>query len=362
MRIAMIGSRGLIHPYSGIETALQALCPRLVQRGHQVTVYGDRHNAGAIDGVQLESVPAFETKHLETLSRSLVATLRATSRGFDVVHYHDVGPALFGALARLRRVPAVLTLHSLDWQRAKWSRTSQAAIRAIEQLAIPRMNRVAVVSRSLGTYLKAEYGLDSEWLPNVVEPARAAPPTSFSRELGLEPRKYVLYAGRLVREKALHDLIRAFRALTTDFKLVIAGEDRHDDGYCNELKLLARGSATLFTGHVPRERLQELYANAYVFVLPSYVEGRSMALLEALAHRSLVLVSDIAENRELVSHERAVFKTGDVADLTEKLGRLLSNRGEAERLRTELAAATDGSLTWEDVVSGYERLYREARS
>jgi glycosyltransferase involved in cell wall biosynthesis len=274
MRVAMIGSRGLVEPYSGIETALQALCPRLVERGHDVTVFGDEHNLGVFEGVRLERVPALRTKHLETVSRSFVATLLAMSQRFDVIHFHDVAPALWAPLTRLARKPTVLTLHSLDWKRGKWSAASKAGIRAVERIAVRAVDRIAVVSESLHAYLKAEHGLDSEVLPNAVTGASYVAPGPVHRQFELQGGKYVLYAGRLTRDKAPHDLIRAFRTLDTDYKLVIAGESRYDDAYDRDLAALAAGSATIFTGRLAPQHLRELMSNARVFVLPSQVEGR----------------------------------------------------------------------------------------
>lgn len=254
-------------------------------------------------------------------------------------------------MTRMARRPTVLTLHSLDWKRAKWSAVSRTGIRFIEKIAVRRVDRIAVVSRSLQDYLRQEYGLASEVLPNVVEPLAPVAAGELSRQLGLEPRQFILFAGRLVREKALHDLIQAYKASGTDLKLVIAGESRHDTSYERELRALAEHSATLFTGQLKRGQLQELYSNAALFVLPSYVEGRSMALLEALAHRTPVLVSDIPENLELVSHEPCTFKAGNVADLTARL---------SQRLRKpEQVESTAPDTDWNAIVSGYERIYRE---
>jgi glycosyltransferase involved in cell wall biosynthesis len=351
MRIAMIGSRGVVNTSSGIETVLQCLCPRLVSRGHHITVFGDQNNVGSFEGVCLRSVPALNSKHLETLSRSFCSTLLALSSDFDVIHFHDVAPALWSGMTRIARRPTVLTLHSLDWKRAKWSAVSQSGIRFIEKIAVRRVDRIAVVSQSLQDYLRKEYGLASEVLPNAVEPLVPVPAGAFSARLGLAPRKFILFAGRLVREKALHDLIQAYKASGTDMKLVIAGESRHGTSYEREIRAMAQNTGTLFAGLLTREQLQELYSNAALFVLPSYVEGRSMALLEALAHRTPVLVSDIPENLELVSHEPCTFKAGDVVDLTARLSQLLRKPVQAR----SSAPDTD----WNKIVSGYERIYRE---
>jgi glycosyltransferase involved in cell wall biosynthesis len=355
----MIGSRGLLSEYSGIEVLLSDICPRLIDLGHSVTVFGDKSHVRDFAGVALETTPALRTKHLETLSRSMIATIQASRGRFDVLHFHDVGPALFAPIGRLFGIPSVLTLHSLDWMRSKWSPLSKKIIRRIESIAVKRVGAVTVVSESLRGYLAEEYNIDSEFLPNVVESAPTVEPTQFSADLQIEPKRYLLFAARLSPEKAAHELIDAFRQLDTDLALVIAGNPGYDQGYSRMLRRSADGLNIVFTGHVGAAQLSELFSNAYAFVLPSHTEGRSMALLEAIAHGTPVLVSDIPENIEIVQSQECTFAAGEVADLTEKLNWLIAQPSKIEFLRDHVARLAEQQPSWDDVISGYEAVYYE---
>ena len=121
MKIAMIGSRGIPVVYSGIETHLEELCPRLVKKGHEVVVYckADMDFQEKIfKGVQLKRLQGIRTKHLETLTRAAQAVFLELASQNDIVHFHALGPSVFGILPRWFLKRTVVTVHGLDWQRS----------------------------------------------------------------------------------------------------------------------------------------------------------------------------------------------------------------------------------------------------
>ena len=354
MRIAIIGSRGLLSEYSGIESMLRELCPRLVRRGHSISVFGEASAERSFEGVALEHAASFGGRRMETLSRSLFATLQALVSHFDLLHFHDVAPALYSPLCRLRGVPTLLTLHSVDWRRNQWSSTAKTAIKIIERIAVGSASRITVVSEPLRRYVHDTYGRDSVVLPNVVEPRPRVPAGAYCAKLGIREQQYVLFVGRLVSDKAPHTLIRAFRAIDTDMKLVIVGRDRHGGRYASDLRAMADAHTVIFTGHVSAAELAELYSNAYLFVLPSLVEGCSMAILEAMAYGTPVLVSDTPENLCTIGSDGLAFRAGDTIDLTTQLDRLLANPAHLKRRRATAAAS------WDDIVERYENVYSDA--
>lgn len=119
MKIAIIGSRGVGSYYGGIERMLDQVCPRLLSLGHTIDVYG-RHGdtCDTIPGLRSMPMRSFGGKHLENLSRSTLAALRAAGR-YDVLHFHAIGPGLLSAFTRMVGQPAVVTVHALDYRRTK---------------------------------------------------------------------------------------------------------------------------------------------------------------------------------------------------------------------------------------------------
>jgi glycosyltransferase involved in cell wall biosynthesis len=363
MKIAMLGSRGIPVTYSGIETQLKELCPRLVERGHQVTVYCRKEVECAGDefqGVQLVRLPAITSKHLETLSRTTLATLDALRERFDVVHYHALGPAVLSFLPRLRGSVTVVTVHGLDWKRAKWGRTASWALRRGEWASARLPNALITVSKTLREYYRQKYGLHAEHIPNGVSVGQR-PPARLILELGLLPGRYLLFLSRLEPGKGAEYLIQAFRRLRTNYRLVIAGDTVHSRGFRDYLlTLAAQDPRIIFTGFVQGELLQELLSHAHLFVHPSDHEGLPIVILEAMAHGRAVLASDIPENREAVSEFGYLFPARDVEALAMTLARLLERHGELVRTGNSAREYVTREFNWERIVERTEQVYQLA--
>ena len=163
-------------------------------------------------------------------------------------------------------------------------------------------------------------------------------------------------------EKGLHYLIEAYKQINTDIRLVIAGGSSHSHEYMEQISAMAaEDPRILMTGFVQGEILEELYSNAYCFVLPSDVEGMAISLLEALSYGNCCLVSDIEENLETVQDKACVFRKGDVADLQDKLKDLLNNEEKVARYREESADYVCSRFRWDDVTAQTLRLYQKEK-
>ena len=367
MRIAIIGSRHLLSGYSGIESGLVQFLPLLVQRGHEVTVFAgglreDDKQAGMTryHGVEIVEVPALRGKHTETLSRSAMAVTRAIRERYDVLHFQHQGPGIFSLITRPLRTPSVVTMCGLDWQRAKWNPAAKAAIRGAERAAVYCASSIAVLSQRIQHYFAETYGRDTTYIPNGLPDRRRPTSTDALAQYGLMPDGYVVFAARLVPEKGCHDLISAWNGISTHRKLVIAGAGRYDEAYVVRLRAIADPDRVIFTGHLERDVMDQLTAHAYLFVLPSYLEGMSNALLEAIAFGRACLVSDIAENLEAIDGDGFTFRCGDAADLGGTLARLMADEEGVRAMRLRVAASASRRCTWEQVAARYETLYLSA--
>ena len=124
LRIAMLGSRGIPHTYSGYESFLGEVGPRLVDRGHEVIVYCRkslfRERPETYRGVRLIYLPNFETKTTGTLTHTLVSMGDVLFRGVDVIFVVNVVNAFHCILPRLLRKHVAINVDGLDWKRGKW--------------------------------------------------------------------------------------------------------------------------------------------------------------------------------------------------------------------------------------------------
>lgn len=328
MKIAMIGSRGIPFTYSGIETHLEQLCPRLVKKGLGITVYGkinERFPYRKFKGVRIQQLPAVPTKHLETISRSALSVYNELFSENDIVHFHALGPSILAFLPRAFRKRTVVTVHGLDWQRAKWGRFATACLKAGEWASVNFCDATICVSRQLKQYYIDKYGADAKYVPNGVEVPKRKSPHKI-QAMGLRKENYILFLSRLVPEKGAHYLINAFKRIKTEMKLVIAGGPGHTQAYVEEIKAMAAGDhRIIFTGFVSGNTLVELFSNAYLFVLPSEMEGLPIALLEALSYGRCVVTSDIPENLEVSADHGFAFKNRDASSLKSVLVSLLKD-------------------------------------
>jgi glycosyltransferase involved in cell wall biosynthesis len=357
MRIAMIGSRGIGSGYGGIERVLDDLCPQLVALGHEVDVYSSRQ-AEAVRRGGLRSIPisSFGGKHLENISRSAMALAAALGQ-YDLIHFHAIGPGILSSVTRTFGQKAVVTIHGLDHQRDKWGKFARFCLTVAERSLVNSADAISVVSEDLRRYLLDCYCMNAVYIPNGRPEKKRVPPGPFLAEHGLEAARYLLFASRLTPEKGCHDLIAAFKGINTDMRLVIAGGAK-DAGYLAALRALANSERICFVGHRSGEELGELFSNAFLFVLPSYIEGMSLALLEAIGYSLPALVTDIPENRSVVADCAFYFTPRDVKGLHSTLGAIMANPQAASVSAGRLSALPHA--TWSTVARRYDELYREA--
>jgi glycosyltransferase involved in cell wall biosynthesis len=335
MRLAMIGHKDFPSRSGGVEVVVFELSTRLAQRGHSVTVYnrgrraGD--NQGSVQGVAYVRTATSQRQSLNALLYSITATLQALPQKYDLIHYHALGPSVMLLLPHLRGIPTVATVHGLDWQRAKWNRLGAAYLKLGERIIARYADEVIVLSRDVQSYFWNTYGRSTNLIENAVTPIETAPCCEIRRQFGLEHHEYVLYLARIVPEKGLHHLIRAFRRCEGPYRLAVAGE-LPDNDYGREIRRLADGcDRIVFTGFVQGQVLQELYSNCALYVLPSHVEGMALTLLEAMSAGARCLTSDIPENTDVLGEFGTFFISGDEESLYQALSSLLSQPAENPR-------------------------------
>ena len=326
VRVAFIGGRGVVSKYSGIEAYYEEVGKSLAEMGYQVTVYCRPYFTPAVplhNGMRLVRLPTIRSKHLDTLIHTGLSTLHVIFSDCDIVHYHALGPALFAFLPRLVGKKTIVTVQGLDWQRKKWGRFAAFTLRAGESASAHFPDVTMVVSRTLQKHYRERYGIETIYIPNGAA-IRERNGLYRLPEWGLVPDDYILFLGRFSPEKNCHLLIDAYHRARTPATLVLAGGSSHTNTYTENLQRNA-SEYVRFLHWVSGEALHELLTHAGLFVLPSDMEGLSLALLEAMGAGVCVLTSDIPENCEVVDGVGFTFRVGDVEDLARMLTLLLSH-------------------------------------
>jgi glycosyltransferase involved in cell wall biosynthesis len=362
MRIAFIAVKG-IPVGGGIEKVTEEIGSRLVSRGHEVTVYSSRDYGttedGTYKGMTIRTVSSLNIKSLHKLSICYQATRDVLCNGaVDIVHFHAVGPSVFSIFPRIKGIPTVVQTHGVEWMRDKWGMVGRTFFKLSDYTVAYFPTKATAVSKVQKDYYESRFGKEIAYIPNGVSPVEARQPDWILGQ-GLVPERYILFAARLVEEKGAHFLIAAFRALDTDMKLVIAGDAAFSEPYKARLRELAGGDPRiLFPGFVTGKPMEELFSNAYLFCLPSTLEGLPVALLDAMNYGNCCVSSNIPENLEVIEGYGYTFKNRNVASLREVLADLI---GHPEKVRGKKGAAQEyvrKAYSWDRVTDQMEELYR----
>lgn len=261
-------------------------------------------------------------------------------------------PKLFGKRC-------IATVHGLDHQRAKWGNFASKYIMFGEKTAVKFADEIIVLSRGVEQYFADTYNRRTVFIPNGVNRPNPQKPELIKSRFGLDKDEYILYLGRIVPEKGLRYLISAFKNVNTSKRLVIAGGASDTDEFLNELKELAGDDdRILFTGFVYGRILEELYSNAYIYTLPSDLEGMPLSLLEAMSYSNCCLVSSIAECADVVGDNAVIFEKGNTDDLRCKLQELCDDRTVVQSYKDGAANYICSRYNWDDVTDRTLKLYK----
>lgn len=330
MKIAMIGPKRIPSREGGIDVVVGRLSRELVELKQDVTVYVRKKKGVSVperfEGIRLKEVFTIDKKATDALVSSFLATVCALFGKYEVLHFHALGNTCFLFLTVLSKKKIVVTIHGIDWKRRKFSGLGNRILRFSEKMVVQYADSIITLCENDQDYFLETYGLETIRIPNGFERFPIQPAGLIAEKWGLSKENYILFLARIVPEKGLHYLIEAYQKANIPQRLVIAGGSGHSEGYYREMQALAgENPHILFTGFVQGQLLEELYSNAYLYVLPSDIEGMPMSLLEALGHGRVCLVSDIRENR--VDPENSYFfRKGDVEDLAEKLREISTDR------------------------------------
>jgi glycosyltransferase involved in cell wall biosynthesis len=371
MKIAFIGQKGIPAIAGGVEKHVEKLSTRLVAEGHEVTVYVRSHYTPAtletFQGVKLVHVPSIHTKHLDAISHTLFATLHALFAEYDVIHYQSIGPSILSIIPRLLKPKCrvVATFHSRDYTHKKWGWMARTFLHMAEYITCTVPERTIVSSETLIDYAKSTYGRTVTFIPSGAEVA-FEPDTAVLSELGVRSKRYLLAVHRLVPHKGTHYLIKAFKELEdtnripNNFKLVIVGTHADTEEYEKFLKHLAEGrSNIIMAGERTGQSMESLYSHAYLYVQPSEQEGLSLALLEAMGHGLLPLVSDIEPHKEAVANTGAYFPVKDIEGLKKELAYFINKSDEVAVLGRAAQERVREHYSWEAVAKKTIEVYRD---
>lgn len=361
-RVIFLGLRGIPNVQGGVEKHVEMLAGEMAACGWDVEVIGRHRYLPSVpspaNGIRVFSLWAPRKMALEAIVHTFLGVCFAAVRRPDILHIHAVGPALMVPLARLLGMKVVVTHHGYDYDRQKWGGVARSALKLGEYLGMRLSHGRIAVSSQVAQTMSSRYDTPVSFVPNGVAISRGAHQTGVLAEFGLQPKRYVLLAARLVPEKRQTDLIEAFaRSGRSDLRLVLAGGAEFETAYSLQVREMAEAvPGVVLTGFQSGDRLAELFANAALFVLPSSHEGMPIALLEAMASGLPVLASNIAANRELGLPPEDYFPLGDVDALAAAMMAKIANPLSEEQARSQIKRV-ELAYSWPNVAQKTLEVY-----
>ena len=358
--IAVLGAKGL--PFTGgLEIIMEEIGQRLVRDGFRFDVFVRKHymvgkrHLKSWKGIGLRYSPGIHSKHLDAISHSITALCNILLDDYQIVYINAIGISLLAFVPRVFGRKVIVQVHGLDFNRAKWGRFARAVLKFSCLTTVRFADLIICVSEQDKAYFDERFGTNCLFIPNGVTQNRSIPPKIIRTRWGLNRDSYILFMGRLVKEKGCHLLLSAYLQLETDKTLVVAGDDPHDAPYSQSLKRHA-GDRILFTGYVEGAQKGELLSNAYCYVLPSTLEGMPLSVLEAMSFGRCVIASDLPELKDVLGDHGLYFQTGSVDSLSDVITRALANPELVQTRGRQLKAVSRDRYDWDTI---YQK-YREA--
>jgi glycosyltransferase involved in cell wall biosynthesis len=360
LRLALLGSRGIPARYGGYETLMEELGPRLVERGHQVTVYCRSHvvprDLEEHRGCRLVVLPTVRSKHLDTPVHTLLSTLHAGQRAFDAALVVNSANAIFVPLLRAADIPVALHVDGIERRRAKWGAFGRAVYAASERLALRVADEVITDADVIARHYAGRYGAATTTITYGVDPD-PEPGDDVLRRLGLERGRYLLYVSRFEPENNPHRVAQAYRAVPGTTPLVMVGDAPYArsfiDGFVRDAD-----PRIVFPGGVYGREYRQLQRHALAYVHATEVGGTHPALVEAMGYGNCVVVNDTPENREVAGDAGLYFEAARPETLSVVLAGLLAEPGTPAELGRRAAIRAAERYSWDNIASRYEELFR----
>ena len=324
--IFVVGARGIPDVEGGAEKNAEMLFPRVAANGYRVTLAGlsDNIKAPEFKGVRLIKAPHSRILNTDKLLYYVAAIFMAARLRPRIVHFQGLGSALFLWAYKLMGAKTVVRYGSADYLVGKWGALGKLGFLASE-FQLRFADAVIAVTPALAERLNRR-GISKN--VHVIANAVDALPEGAPVEAGRMPASdYILTVGRVTAQKNVANLIRGYELFAATRSnapgLFVAG-GLDETKYVEELRPLITERVTL-AGRFARSAMTPLYRGAKIYINASLHEGSSNAVLEAISAGSPILLSDIAENRDIGLPDEFYFDPQTPASIAAALERAVSN-------------------------------------
>lgn len=359
LSIAILGTRGVPPRYGGFETFAAELGKRLVQRGHEVTVYCRSslypERPADWEGVRRIDLPAVRHKYLETVTHAMLSGIDALRRDFDVVLVCNAANAFVLPVLRSARIPVAINVDGIERRRRKWNALGRFVYMAGESLSARYADELIADAVVIQEYYRREhlreasviaYGAD---FPDELD-------SDVLGRLGVRPGEYVLYVSRFEPENNPLPVLRAWKAAGIRWPLVMLGSAAWDRALARQIEQ-ERTEGIILPGALYGVDYRTLQRHSGVYVQATEVGGIHPALIEAMGSGGAVLALDTPENREAGGDAIRYFAFDRSPRLDEILREWIDDTASSSVYRSRAKARVRERYSWDAVTTEYERLF-----
>jgi glycosyltransferase involved in cell wall biosynthesis len=368
MKIAILGIRGLPSSYSGYETFVGELAPRLAERGHQISIYCRsplyKEQPKKHLGMQMIYLPSIEHKFFSTLSHTLFAITHATFKDFDVILVVNAANGMFGFIPRLFGKKCVLNVDGMEWLRPKWNAIGKFIFKNSARLGTKFYHEIVTDADEMHRLYAKEFGIDSTYIAYGANIESSENPEILA-EYSLKPRDYYLIASRMIPDNNADLIVEAFVKSGSQKTLAIAGGadykgNKVEMAFLNRLKALSNDRVK-FLGHISKPgHIKELHCNSYAYIHGHQFGGINPSLLKALGYGNLIFALNTPFNREVLDDGRyGILYEKDSDDLAKKIKNMEADEPLAEAFRNRAPERIRERFTWERITDEYEALFQK---
>ena len=357
LSVAIIGSRGYPHVYSGYETLVKALAERWPAQNVQLTVYCHaylfKHKPKMVNGVRLVYIPTIASKILAQPLHSFLAFWHVVFSKIDVVLVLNVSNGPFGFITRLFGKPTMMNVDGLEWLRPKWKGFGAKYFKWAARMSV-RFNDLLITDADAmqAIYLK-EFGAKSVVITYGAETSVGAN-SEYLLDWNLHERDYYLIVGRMIPDNNADVLIEGFIQSNSTKKLVIVGDVPYADAYADKIRSY-QDPRLVFTGYVRSpETLASLYKYCYAYLHGHEFGGTNPTLLKAMANGCAILALDTVFSREVLqSNQFGYYFNKSSLSVAELLDWSDAHAFQLEQRRSTMHQGINEKYTWESVSNLY---------
>jgi glycosyltransferase involved in cell wall biosynthesis len=363
MRVAIIGSRGYPYVYSGYETFISEVAPRLVKERVDVHIYCHkqlfRERPKEVNGVKLHYIPCIKSKSFSQLSNSFLATLHALVNGYDVILYVNSANGIFGILTKLIRKKTAINVDGLEWLRPKWKGLGAKVFYFSSKMATKWMDKIITDADAMRDVYLEEFQTDSAVIAYGANIRYSKQPELINK-WNLKPNEYYLIVGRLIPDNNALLILQEFVLSATNKKLVIVGDVPYQDEYATNIKKI-RDERILFTGYITSsDELAELYHNCFAYFHGHEFGGTNPTLLKALAYGCAIIALDTKFSREVLkSEEYGIYFTKESMNLSNLINQIEKDEKVLISYKEKSRNRIIENYTWEKISQQYLDLFRK---